>query len=398
VRVLFVDDEAQVLESLQDALRPRRGDWDMAFAPSARAALGLMEERPFDVVVSDVRMPDMDGVALFEAVRARWPGTLRVALTGYADQDSSHRLARVAHQYLAKPTPSAALQETLERAGRTRRLLPDEAVRGVVGRIERLPPRPRAYGELVTVLSSPDSSAADVARVVEREPALVAKLLQLVNSSFFRLARRISRVEDAVVHLGLEQIRSLVLSAEIFQCAAGLSPMSRLSVDQIQRHALLTARIAARIDPERARAGEAFLAGIVHEIGLLVLGLEMPERVSAVVAGARASGQDLHGATRALLGVSGAEVGAFLLGLWGLPEPLLEAVAWYRSPALAGRTRAMGLAGVLHVADALAGRYVPSVDGFAGRDALDEAYLAAAGFAGWLPSCLAAAAEESAAA
>lgn len=397
MRLLFVDDEAQVLESLQDALRPKHDQWEMAFVRSAPAALGLMAGRPYDVVVSDVRMPGMDGVALFEAVRERWPGTLRIALTGHADQDSSHRLARVAHQYLAKPTPVAVLQATLERAGHARRLLPDESVRAVVGRIERLPPRPRAYGDLVSVLASPDSSATDVARVVEREPALVAKLLQLVNSSFFRLARQISRVDEAVVHLGLDQIRSLVLSAEIFQCAAGLSPASDLSVEQIQRHALLTARIAARIDPERGRAGEAFLAGIVHEIGLLVLGLEMPERVSLAVAQARTGGQDLHRSMRTSLGVSAAEAGAFLLGLWGLPAPILEAVAWHRAPAQVDHGRTFGLAGVLHVADALAGVYVPSVDGLAARAAVDEAYLADAGVAGRLASFLDVAREESSA-
>ncbi len=382
LRVLFVDDEPHVLESLQDALRSRRNEWQVTCAGSAVEAWARLETSPFDVVVSDVRMPTIDGLAFLGEVKQRWPHLIRIVLSGHTDAAAARKLLRVAHQFLSKPCAGPALQEALDRAGRVRQLIADEAVRAMVGRIDRLPARPRVYGELMGALSRANVSVAEISGLLEREPALSAKLLQIVNSSFFRLARRITRVEDAVIHLGLEQIKNLALSAEIFQCGDRLTPRSGLDADAIARHSLLTARIAERLFGKESFGADAFLAGLVHEIGLLVLGLELPDQLAEAVRTATGTGISFAAAQKRQLGVTDAEVGGYLLGLWGLPYAILEAVLWHHGPGdSAPATGSFGLTGALHVANALAGEFAAAVPAMRGPAVLDLDYLARVGVA-----------------
>src|ERR1700751_643330 len=102
-RVLFVDDEAMVLSGLQRSLRPMRNEWEMAFVNSGAEALQLMEHEPFDIIVTDMRMPVMNGAQLLEEVKRRFPQCFRIILSGQADQETIMRAVDPTHQYLSKP-------------------------------------------------------------------------------------------------------------------------------------------------------------------------------------------------------------------------------------------------------------------------------------------------------
>src|SRR5690348_6552763 len=195
-RILFVDDEPKILEGLQRMLRPQRNEWEMAFAPGGEAALAMLAAENFDVIVSDMRMPGVDGAALLETVRANYPGMLRVILSGYTELEASYRAVPVAHQFLLKPCDPDALRIAIERATSLMQALNSRMLTGLVGSLQDLPSVPRAFAELRNALADPETSLDRVVKIVEQDVAISAKVLQLVNSAFFGVTREVSRSEE----------------------------------------------------------------------------------------------------------------------------------------------------------------------------------------------------------
>src|SRR5579864_9244509 len=215
-RILFVDDEPPVLEGLRTRLHKLHTKWSMTFVDGGAVAVERMQENPYDVIVSDMRMPGMDGAKLLEIVSGRWPQTIRVVLSGYAELQQTIRLVPVAHQYLSKPCQPQQLENVIDRCLALHELLNQPGLRSLVGRIRGLPMLPRIYAALQGIVKDERVTLADVAQLVGSDSALAARVLQIVNSAFFRLARRISNIEQAVSYLGFQSIRNLAMSVEIF--------------------------------------------------------------------------------------------------------------------------------------------------------------------------------------
>ncbi len=116
MRILFVDDEPMLLDAMRRLLRAKRPAWEVACAASGERALALLDAGSFDVVVSDMRMPGLDGASLLRLVRERQPQALRIVLSGFADEEASFRAAGVAHQCVAKPCSIASLEEVFQQA------------------------------------------------------------------------------------------------------------------------------------------------------------------------------------------------------------------------------------------------------------------------------------------
>jgi putative nucleotidyltransferase with HDIG domain len=233
-------------------------------------------------------------------------------------------------------------------------------------------------------MSNPNVSPKEIAQVVRQDPAMCAKLLQLVNSSYFGIARRVASVEQAIVYLGFELVRNLSITAHIFRSAEAMPAVAGLSFESLQEHGVLTAAVAMKIAPDAKSADDAFTAALLHDVGKVILTNAVPDRVAELIALSRKSGQPMHATELQVLGVTHAEVGAYLLGLWGLPVPIVEAVAYHHSPASIAHTTLNTLA-IVHIADALVAGQFPSVAGAAPAPALDMSYLEALGVAGELP-------------
>jgi HD-like signal output (HDOD) protein/CheY-like chemotaxis protein len=383
-RILFVDDDAQLLDGLRCALRKHRRQWDMTFAPDGEAALAHLRAAPVDVIVSDMRMPGMDGATLLRIVKDEFPGAIRIILSGHAERDAVLRALPVSHQFLAKPCEGSVLVNALERAMHVQDLLESEALRKVVGNTVQLPSLPRIYMQLTTAMADPDATPRTIAKLLERDPAVCAKLLQVVNSSYFGLARRISGIEPAVVYLGLDLVRSLALNAQLFSTLGAAPRLEGFSYEEVQERSLATARLAKRIVGDPKRQDEAFTAGLLHDVGAVLLALGVPDKVSAISKRARRDGVPLHVAEQEVLGVTHAEVGAYLLGVWGLPFPLVEAVAYHHFPWRVPQTGLDVLAAV-HIADCLVDQASPLV-GPAECPALELEYLDRLGVAREVPS------------
>ncbi|RMH17179.1 MAG: HDOD domain-containing protein [Gemmatimonadetes bacterium] len=375
-RILLVDDDPNVLAALRNSLRRMRDRWVVVGATSGEEALALMQEEPFAVVVTDMRMPVMDGAELLERVRDLSPTTARIILSGYSELDAVRRTVTVAHQFLAKPTEPGTLEEAIQRALSLRELVADEAVLRIVGRVDRLPSAPRVFARLTAMLGDPDVSAADVATLIERDVAMSAKILQLVNSAFFRSARRISSVEGAVRHLGFATIQKLVLTLEVF-ASAGAIPVNGLSHEAIQDHALAASRLASRMPGDAEARDDAGVAALLCDVGLLLLAAEATSEFRAAWEQAAATQRPLHEVEREVHGTTHAEVGAYLLGLWGLPLAVVEAVANHHAPERIPR-EGMSVAAAVYFADTLAAEATGEGGPFWSRPPLDESLLAAA--------------------
>jgi len=397
-RILFVDDELNVLEGLRSMLRRQRHEWDMVFACGGNAALAELHKGSFDVVVSDMRMPGMDGASLLKAVQEMHPHAVRIVLSGQTDEDASRRVVNVAHQFMAKPCDPALLQQVIGRACKLQALLAHPVLRDAVGRVGQLPVKPRTYSRLLAVLENPRSSTRDAAAVVSEDIATSAKILQVVNSAFFGLPRRVTDLESAVAYLGLEVVKALALSLELGAQLTASPPCPGLSMERVQSHALLSARLVRRLLPGKSSEQDAFAAAMFHNVGLLVLMDRLSDPLRAALEVARASGRSLAEAEVEALGVTHGEIGAYLLGIWGLPYPIVEAAAFHQAPSKSGPAP-FDVAGAVHVASALAGEVGGSAEGEVSPGApLDLAYLASIGMAERVPEWRALAAEVAASA
>ncbi len=331
-KILFVDDEVSILDALKRMLRPMRTEWEMAFAPGGEAALSLLEVSPFDVIVTDMRMPGMDGATLLEIVRERHPSTLRIILSGYTELQASLRAVPVAHQFLLKPCDPEMLRAGIARSTSLGEVLDSKMLTSLVGALRDLPSLPRVFSELKLALAQPNVSVERITQIVQQDVALSAKLLQLVNSAFFGLARDIISVKTAVGCLGISILHDLVLTLEVFRAFTPNEFVSLEYIEEFHRHAQLTARIAAAISQHTQTPPAVVLAALMHDVGKLVIAERTPEHFSRANLQAGEEGRPLHEIEERLSHISHAEVGAYLLSLWGLPYPVVEAVAHHHHP------------------------------------------------------------------
>ncbi|HKA86911.1 MAG TPA: response regulator [Haliangiales bacterium] len=350
-RVLFVDDEPGALRELEGQLRARRVGWEASFALGGERALEEVRQRPFDVVVTDMRMPGLDGDAVLQVVKNQHPATTRIVLAGRADRGAVMRSLGVAQIVLAKPCPVEEVIGAVERASRQREILREDRLVRMVGKVNRLPSPPKSYWALTHALDDPECTVAAVVRIIEGDPAMAAKLLQIANSAYFGSGRRVSGIEPAVVMLGLELVRTLTLAAHVFQLGDGLPGSVAAALTRIRDHSFMVARVARVLAQGAERGEEAFTAGLLHDIGLVVVAVTQPEAFIAVEA-ARRAGKPSVQSERRIAGATHADIGAYLLGLWWLPAGIVEDVRHVDEPSRADPSR-WGTIAVLHAADRL---------------------------------------------
>jgi HD-like signal output (HDOD) protein/CheY-like chemotaxis protein len=350
-QILFVDDETRVLDGLRRTLHGLRDEWAMTFACGGREAIARLSERPFDVVVTDMKMPGMDGAELLQYAQQKHPDVVRIVLSGHTELQAAMRALPIAQEFLSKPCDPTALRQAVERGCTLRSLLADVRKRHGLGDAVRLPVLPQVYRDVTAALQA-EASIPDVAAIVERDPAISAKLLQIVNSGFFGLRRQVTGIAEAVSFMGLSTLRDLVLSAGVFR---QFEARAGLDLASFQRHAALVARVARGLCGDPVQAQVAFTAGLLHDLGLLLV--------------QSAAAHTDHAAA-----------GGYLLGHWGLPFPIVAAVTYHHAPGDQPGA-AFGAGAAVHVADCL----VHEIEG--GAAALDTAWLEATGvgdrLSGW---------------
>lgn len=368
MRILLVDDEPLVVGALERMLRRLRPNSRVAAVTSGRAALNLLEAEPFDLVITDLDLPEMDGLSILECVRDRHPQVTRLILSGCEDPVVRLRTVTVAHRYLSKPCDIRDLLEALEHVEEVRTSITDPEIAAAIGATDALPAAPPMYAALTRALTRPETSMHEVARIIATDDAMATRVLQVVNSAFFGLPQEVASITQAVAFLGLQALKSLVLSVEAFRVFRSSDACAGFSLEAHKMHVLLTARIASRIVAQPDRES-AFTAGLLHDVGKLVLASRLPVRYAPVLTVAREERRPLHVVERAMLGVTHGDAGAALLRLWGLPDAACEAAQLHHSPA--GLMRVWSTGPAVHVANALANEAAART-GLSGGDVVYE--------------------------
>jgi putative nucleotidyltransferase with HDIG domain len=335
-RILFVGEDLELWEELRNLQLSGRAQWDYAFAKTGLQALNSLTQSPCDAVIADMQMPGMNGAQLLDELMQRNPATLRFIRANLSDQQAAMKCVGTAHQYLVKPSDASTVHSALARAFNLESWLPGEAVQKLISQMRKLPSPPNLYFQIVAELQSPDSSLEKVGSLITQDVGLSAKLLQVVNSAVFGLQMQVVKPVDAVLYLGMETTKSLVLLAHTFSYFDKVRT-ANFSVDRLWRHSVTTGKYSERI----ARAenvsievlGQSFTAGILHDIGKLLLAANMPEEFKQILTRANTEKIPMCDAETAVIGVPHAELGACLLGIWGLPTAIVEAVALHHHPA-----------------------------------------------------------------
>ena len=331
-RVLFVDDEADVLAGLRTSLRRDRTRFDFDFCSSGREALDRMGEQPYDVVVSDVRMPGMTGVELLGEVARRQPDTVRVVLSGEAGSDLVMAAMNVSHRWLSKPCERDRLLDTLGGALRYRELMTAPELREAIGAAAALPTPPRLYQQMTAMVAEPSTSVEDLAEVAASDPAVAAKVLQLANSAF-SMGAAVSDLDAAIVRIGIKNLAQLVLSVEVLNAWDDDMVIPGMTLDANMAITTAAAEHAASM-ANRADAATAAVAALLHHVGLLLEAATLPDRLQAAYDHAVEHELPLVQAERTLYGLAHPDLAAHLLSIWGLPADLVFAVFRSHLPAV----------------------------------------------------------------
>lgn len=360
-KILFVDDESNVLEALKRMLHPMRHEWEMTFVGSGELAMTAIGNTFFDVVVSDLRMPGMDGIQLLEKVRSRSPETVRIALSGYADKAETMRAVSQLHQFLAKPCDAETLRGVLTRAAALGEMLTDVRLKKLVSQMTSLPSLSTLFDEVLRLLETPDSSVSQIGEAIARDAGMSTKVLQLANSAMFGTATFVSSPVQAAILLGVDTMRLLVLTVKIFE-RTETEIVRRLCAEDVWQHCLTVARLAKRLALAEAAselaAERAFLAGLLHDTGKLVFASNMLEQYGSVLRLGGGVPSVTARLEKKMIGATHGEVGGYLMGLWGFSDDIIEAIAYHQVPSESTlemeSSPSFGVLTAVHVANAFA--------------------------------------------
>ncbi len=355
LRLAFVDDEPNILSGLKRMLRVFRKEWEMHFFEGGAEALAAMEESPFDVLISDMRMPGINGAELLKLVHEKYPATIRIILSGHCDQDLILQSVGFAHQYLSKPSSPEKVQMVVNKSMQLRKLLHNAKLQEKVSTIQALPTPPAIYQELIGEINSEEPSIKAVADIISRDVGITTKLLQILNSAFFGLPTEVASPLHAVNLLGLDTIQSLVLTTGVFNLL-DIEPIGTMTTSWHTSHGIRVGRLAKEITKrlgfDQKASRNAMLAGMLHDVGILVELAYFRTQFEAAYNESVSRGISIQEAERSYFGVDHGEIGAYLLGIWGLPDPIIEAIGLHHDPS-----RSLDCAGsellAVHLAEAL---------------------------------------------
>lgn len=361
LNICFVDDEPHVLSGLQRSLRGQRHEWDMSFHGGAGAALQAMRETPCDILVTDFRMPKMNGAELLAEVKGRYPEVVRIVLSGQAELDAAVQSVKSAHQFLTKPCTAETLKAVIDKAHRLRQRLANPELESFVSSVTTLPSLPALYFRITEEIESPTGSLQNIGKIIAQDLSMSAKLLQMVNSSYFGVSHEISSVSHAVNYLGVDLIRTLIMSAEIF-ASADNQLHKRFDLEGLWLHSFQVSNLAHTIaeleNCDNHVCEYARIAGMLHDVGKLILVNNQAKKFQQAIDLAAATDIPVWVAEEQVFGCSHADVGAYLLGIWGLPDPVVEAISYHHTPG-ESLDSAFSPTILVHCADALIHQQTP---------------------------------------
>lgn len=350
-RILFVDDDPLILNGYRRSVYEFSESWETFFANSGKSALTILAYQEIDAIITDLKMPEMDGNLLLEQVSNDFAGVIRLVLSGNTESLQAQPILLHAHQVIVKPCPLQKLFDIIENTFELKYLITNPLLSRQVTAVENLPSLSRLYQKLIHELQTDDPDANVIGEIIKQDLAMTAKILQLVNSAFLGLPMDVVSPQKAVTILGVNAIKTLVLGSQIFSEYQSME-VEGLSIENLRAHSLVIGNISKNIAGatglDSKTQEQAQLAGNLHDIGKL-LQIEIPGFLQGIQKKPHLKQLEYE---YKILGTSHAEMGAFLLSLWGLPQPVVRAVAYHHHPEKIDEDR-LGIATVLHIANGL---------------------------------------------
>lgn len=315
-------------------LKPLKEEWEMEFVDDPNEALAMMSENPFDAIVTELKLNGMTGLELLGSVWKNHPNTIRLVLSDAADEDTAVKVAATAHQYLSKPSDAIALRSILQRAMALSSLLNNEALQQLASRLDSLPSLPPVYLKVMDELKSPNSSLQAIGKLISEDIGMTAKILQLVNSAFFGVRCRVESPSQAASLLGIDNIRGMMLGVHVF--SEFKDGPANFSAEGLWSHSISVGGFAKKIaemeTDDLKIISDSLTAGMLHDAGKLVLATNLPEDYSMAISKAESGEMTDEAAERSVFQATHSEIGAYLLGLWGFSQPVVEALAFHHKP------------------------------------------------------------------
>ena len=377
-KILFVDDNENIINGIQRQLRPYRDQWEVFFASNATQALDLMSQQTIDLIVTDILMPNMRGDQLLKKVSSDYPGTVRMILSGYADEETLKSGLEVAHQYLSKPCSAEMLREAISQVFKIQACVNNPRIIASVGDPNQLPSLPKIYHELNSAIANENTTASDIAKIFSQDMVLSAKLLHLINSPYFGLNRKISNLTDAVNLIGVKKLNNLVVSVHVKTAFPVSDPTMMRYMEYLWQDAARVAELARLIalseNQQEDRPDQAYLSGLLHNLGLLIFLSRGGNKLKTLLELLNKTETNAADLETAIFGFTRSEAAAYVLSLWKIPPRIIEAILLQNSPNDTDYEGINALTALHVAASLLKPTAMPGIDKLFAM-AIDEAYL-----------------------
>ncbi|MGB9911753.1 MAG: HDOD domain-containing protein [Candidatus Kapaibacteriota bacterium] len=358
--ILFLSDETTIKEIIRNVV-PLQDDFDIFFAESGEKGLQILANNKIDIFFGSPNITLPSGSNIFYEIKRVFPETIRFALVSNLESPSVAQLSQYVHQFVQPPYTLENLKERIERTSSLQKTLKNENIKELVQNITALPSLPELYIQIEQEVARPDFSLSKIGNLIAKDPNLTAKILQIVNSAYFGLQREITNINFALSYLGVNVIKSLIFYIHLFSNFK-VTPENRKYLEQFWKHSLIVAsntyHLAEKHLTSKSEIDSAYTAGVLHDVGKFVLlnTYTYPQNVMLL---AEQKAMDNLEAENEIYQCTHAEIGAYLLGLWGFPITIVEAVAYHHQPSKLKKS-SLNFSTILHIADFL--YYTPNLD------------------------------------
>jgi len=329
IHILFVDDEINILDSLKRFFYKNRKEWNMSFVSSGEQAIEHLENNKVDILVTDMKMPEMSGVELLRIVQSRFSNVIRIALSGHAEQEMLLESIGLFHQYYSKPCETALLEEGINEAYKLSSILNDDYTRGAITKEKSLPVIPEIYTKIQRYVCDPEASLNDISKLIEDDVALSANILRFINTPFFGLKTTITHIKQAVTLLGVDLIKNMILMVNVFHKSSVV--IEGFSLNELMKHSVRVATFCKVIAKHEGVADNEldkfFIAGLLHDVGKILFYNNHTEQYKLVISSIDSSVKSITESEEKIIGVTHAQVGAYLLGLWGFDKEITYVIS-----------------------------------------------------------------------
>ena len=364
-KILFLDSNRDNLNSIQAYFKNMSQAFCLYFVDDINDAYDILDSHEIEVLVSSLNIDDFDGIGFFVGIKHRYPEVIRILLADPIDKNLSYKLIEVAHQYIRKPVNKEKLKLILFEALSFKDIMTDETVLEIINDMDRIPSLPTIYSKIVEKLWANDSSIDELADLISQDIGMSSKILQLVNSAFLGMPKTISSIREAVSYMGLNSIRTLVLMINVFS-SADKKLLKTMKLEGIWGHSFMVADYAQKIATDYGLCKECcetcFTAGLLHSTGRVVMALNFPEKYRQVAEHLHAgdNSQTISDVEREYFGADHCEIGGYLLGIWGVPHSITNAVLYHNQPSSTYNEAVNPLIAV-HIANVFAHNQVDSL-------------------------------------